>query len=117
MHMTNTTGSCTAFVYQLQHHPATTTSRRLQRAAKGKVTFAGVKQLHIESACSRATASTAEFKLHVCPLQGEAVAFALGGNRKILRTGSLAGLLNQELAAAGHTTAEVSGYLKSLGCS
>lgn len=43
----------------------------------------------------------------MCSLQGEAVAFALGGNRKMLRTGSLAGLLNQELAAAGHRTAEV----------
>lgn len=40
-------------------------------------------------------------------MQGEAVAFALGGNRKMLRTGNLAGLLNQELAAAGHKTAEV----------
>jgi hypothetical protein len=40
-------------------------------------------------------------------VQGEAVAFALGGNRKMLRTGSLAGLLNQELAAAGHKIAEV----------
>lgn len=40
-------------------------------------------------------------------MQGEAIAFALGGNRKMLRTGSLAGLLNQELAAAGHREAEV----------
>lgn len=39
--------------------------------------------------------------------QGEAVAFALGGNRKMLRTGNLAGLLNQQLAAAGQKTAEV----------
>lgn len=40
-------------------------------------------------------------------MQGEAVAFALGGNRKMLRAGSVAALLNQELAAAGHRTAEV----------
>jgi hypothetical protein len=40
-------------------------------------------------------------------MQGQAIAFALGGNRKMLRTGSLAGLLNQELAAAGHRDAEV----------
>ena len=39
--------------------------------------------------------------------QGEAVAFALGGSRKMLRAGSLAALLNQEMAAAGHRTAEV----------
>jgi hypothetical protein len=40
-------------------------------------------------------------------LQGEAVAFALGGNRKMLRAGSLAGLVNQERRAAGCRTAQV----------
>lgn len=38
----------------------------------------------------------------------------LGGNRKMLRTGSLAGLLNQELAAAGHRTAEVGGRVEGV---
>lgn len=42
-----------------------------------------------------------------CCMQGEAIAFALGGNRKMLRAGSLAALLNQELSATGHRTAEV----------
>jgi hypothetical protein len=41
-------------------------------------------------------------------LQGEAIAFALGGNRKMLRAGSLAGLVNQERRAAGCRTAQVS---------
>jgi hypothetical protein len=40
-------------------------------------------------------------------LQGEAIAFALGGNRKMLRAGSLAGLVNQERRAAGCRTAQV----------
>ncbi|WIA31005.1 hypothetical protein OEZ86_001046 [Tetradesmus obliquus] len=37
---------------------------------------------------------------------GEAIAFALGGNRKMLRAGSLAGLVNQERRAAGCRTAQ-----------
>lgn len=40
-------------------------------------------------------------------LQGEAIAFALGGNSRMLRAGSLAGLLNQQLKAAGGRSAEV----------
>lgn len=40
-------------------------------------------------------------------LQGEAVAFALGGSRKMLRTGSLSGLLNQELKASEGKAAQV----------
>lgn len=41
-------------------------------------------------------------------LQGEAIAFALGGSSRMLRAGSLAGLLNQQLKAAGGRSAEVS---------
>eukprot|EP00775_Hariotina_reticulata_P009969 gene9969-10123_t len=37
---------------------------------------------------------------------GEAIAFALGGNRKMLRANSLAVLLNQEVKAAGGKTAQ-----------
>lgn len=39
--------------------------------------------------------------------QGEAIAFVLGGNRKMLRANSLAVLLNQEVKAAGGRTAQV----------
>lgn len=49
-------------------------------------------------------------------MQGEAVAFALGGNRKMLRTGNLAGLLNRELAAARHRTAEVGAAAACAAC-
>jgi hypothetical protein len=53
--------------------------------------------------------------VYVC-LQGEAIAFALGGNRKMLRAGSLAGLVNQERRAAGCRTAQVRSELKMRFC-
>jgi len=45
------------------------------------------------------------------PCLGEAIAFALGGNRKMLRASSLASLLNHEVKAAGGRAAQVRGRL------
>ncbi len=38
---------------------------------------------------------------------GEAIAFALGGNKKMLRASNLGALINQQRAAAGHRDASV----------
>ena len=38
---------------------------------------------------------------------GEAIAFALGGSRKMLRAGSLAALINQQRSAQGSNSAKV----------